>query len=47
MIVQNIEAADMSFYAVYRHYEGDIPDGGATTNLGAFDMVITGAKIDF
>ncbi|MGE3228338.1 MAG: porin [Hyphomicrobium sp.] len=46
-IVQNIEAADMSFYAVYRHYEGDITDGGATTNLDDFDMVITGAKINF
>jgi predicted porin len=46
-VVQNIENADMSLYAVYRHYAGEIEDGGVTTNLDDFDMVITGAKINF
>jgi hypothetical protein len=45
--VQNIENADMSFYALYRHYAGDIVRPGATGDLDDFDMVITGAKINF
>jgi hypothetical protein len=49
-VVQNIEAADMSFYAVYRHFEGDVTAGGSALTTGSideFDMVITGAKINF
>jgi predicted porin len=52
-IIQNIEAADMSLYAMYRHYEGDITVNGNTGSgfvnggLDDFDMVITGAKINF
>jgi predicted porin len=46
-VVQNIESADMSFYAVYRHFDGEFTDAGTPTNLDAFDMVITGAKINF
>ena len=48
-IVQNIESADMSLYALYRHYGGDITanGNGVTGDIDDFDMVITGAKINF
>ena len=50
-IIQNIEAADMSLYAMYRHYEGDVVSNGTsgvtTGGLDDFDMVITGAKLNF
>lgn len=49
-IAQNIESADITFYALYRHAEGDfINKGLAATpgNLDDLDMVITGAKINF
>ncbi|HYD15757.1 MAG TPA: porin [Hyphomicrobium sp.] len=46
-IVQNIENADLSLYAQYRHFDGDFTDAGAKTNLDALDMVITGAKMNF
>ena len=46
-VVQNLEAADMSLYAQYRHFEGDFTKGATKTNLDDFDMVITGAKINF
>ncbi len=53
--VQGIEAADMIIYAVYRHTDGDFKLGtagalgaaGTKVDLDAFDMVITGAKINF
>jgi predicted porin len=56
-IVQNIEAADTSFYLVYEHADGDItgrtgittstgaPNG--KTSLDAFQEVIAGTKINF
>jgi hypothetical protein len=46
-VAQNIENADMTLYALYRHYEGDVTKAAVTANLDAFDMVITGAKINF
>ena len=47
-IAQNVEAADITFYALYRHAEGDfVSKGGVAGNLDDFDMVITGAKINF
>jgi predicted porin len=52
-IIQNLEAADMSLYAVYRHYDGEFVGRGTSSSpaglndLEAFDMVITGAKINF
>jgi broad specificity polyphosphatase/5'/3'-nucleotidase SurE len=48
-IVQNIEAAAMDLYVIYRHAEGDyVKTGAATsTNLDDFDMVISGARIQF
>lgn len=47
-VVQNIEAADMSLYVVYRHAEGDFVDSaGVKRGLDDFDMVISGAKINF
>ncbi len=50
-IIQNLEAADMTLYAMYRHYEGDVVSNGTsgvtTGSLDDFDMVITGAKINF
>lgn len=47
-IVQNIDAAAMDLYVIYRHADGDLTNAaGATANLDAFDMVITGARIQF
>lgn len=46
-IVQNIESADLSLYAQYRHFDGDFRDGSDTTKLDNLDMVITGAKMNF
>jgi predicted porin len=46
-IAQNVENADMTFYALYRHFDGDFSNGKTTSNLDALDMVITGAKINF
>jgi predicted porin len=47
-IVQNIEAADMSLYLVYRHAEGSFLDSAnVRRSLDDFDMVISGAKINF
>jgi hypothetical protein len=46
-IIQNLEGADMSLYAQYRHSDGDITQGATKTGLDDFDMVITGAKINF
>lgn len=47
-VVQNIDAAAMDLYVIYRHAEGDTTNsGGATATLDDFDMVITGARIQF
>ncbi len=51
-VVQNIEAAAMDLYVIYRHTEGDITTGGSVAtatnkSLDAMDMVITGARIQF
>jgi hypothetical protein len=47
-IIQSIDAAAMSLYAVYRHADGNVTNSvGASTNIDNFDMLITGAKIDF
>ncbi len=46
-IVQNIEAADMSLYTLYRHYSGDIETGKGSSSLDDFDMIISGAKLNF
>ncbi len=47
-VVQNIEAAAMDLYAIYRHAEGDFTSaGGVVTTIDDFDMVITGARIQF
>jgi predicted porin len=46
-VAQNIESADLTLYAVYRHYDGEFTNGGDDHDLDAFDMVITGAKINF
>jgi hypothetical protein len=45
-VVQNIEAAAMDLYVMYRHAEGETTkdDFGS---LPEFDMVITGARIQF
>jgi hypothetical protein len=46
--VQNIEAAAMDLYVIYRHAEGDFNDKNNTlTNIDNFDMVISGAMIQF
>ena len=47
-VVQNIEAAAMDLYVMYRHAEGDyVTDKGVNTNIDNFDMVISGARIQF
>jgi predicted porin len=47
-VVQNIENAAMDLYMIYRHSEGDFVDaGGNSIDLDDFDMVITGARIQF
>ena len=46
-VAQNFENADMTLYALYRHFDGDFTSKGAKSNLDAFDMVVTGAKINF
>ena len=47
-IVQNIDAAAMDIYVIYRHAEGDVVNGrNVTTTLDDFDMVMTGARITF
>jgi hypothetical protein len=38
----------MDVYVMYRHADGDITNSiGTTADLDAFDMVITGARIQF
>ncbi len=48
-VVQNIEAAAMDLYVIYRHAEGSYlaPATGAKTNIDDFDMLISGARIQF
>lgn len=47
-VVQNIEAAAMDLYVIYRHAEGDVTTvGSGFKNLDDFDMVISGARIQF
>lgn len=46
-IAQNVEAADITFYALYRHFDGESTQAGVTTDLDGFDLVVTGAKINF
>jgi predicted porin len=47
-VVQNIENAAMDLYVIYRHAEGDVTNGNdLVTSLDDFDMVITGARIQF
>jgi predicted porin len=53
---QNIEAADMTFYLVYQHVDGDVTVGrptaganptGTSTDIDSLQQVIAGAKINF
>ncbi|AGK57720.1 hypothetical protein HYPDE_30228 [Hyphomicrobium denitrificans 1NES1] len=47
-LVQNIDAAAMDLYVMYRHADGDLTNSvNVTADLDAFDMVITGARIQF
>lgn len=49
-VAQNFESADLTLYAVYRHYEGDFEGRGAFAGhneIDDFDVVITGGKINF
>jgi len=45
--VQSIEKAEMVLYSVYRHYSGEIETASVKSDLDDFQMVITGAKINF
>jgi len=46
-VAQKFDSADLTLYAVYRHYEGEFVVAGDKGDLGDFDLVITGAKINF
>jgi predicted porin len=47
-IAQGIEKADLLLYALYRHGSGDyVKTDGTPTKLDDFDMLITGAKMNF
>jgi predicted porin len=48
-VVQNVESAAMDLYVMYRHAEGDYITNaaGAKASLDDFDMVISGARIQF
>jgi hypothetical protein len=47
-VIQNIDAAAMDLYLIYRHAEGDTTDlKGVKTNLDDFDMVMGGGFIRF
>lgn len=46
-LAQHVEAADITFYAIYRHFDGESTQAGVTADLDAFDLVVTGAKINF
>jgi hypothetical protein len=47
-VVQNVEAAAMDLYAIYRHADGDFTNAAGTkVSLDNFDMVIVGALIQF
>jgi len=47
-IAQGIEKADMLLYALYRHGDGEyVKASGALTKLDDFDLVVTGAKMNF
>lgn len=47
-VVQNVEAAAMDLYAIYRHSDGDFTNSvGTKVSLDNFDMVIVGALIQF
>ena len=42
------EFSALDLYAIYRHTEGDVStQNGLSTDLDGFDMVITGARIQF
>lgn len=46
--MQNIKSAAMDLYLIYRHADGEVTDfANATTGLDDFDMVISGARIQF
>lgn len=47
-IVQNVEAAAMDLYVIYRHTEADVSTtAGNKIGIDDFDMVMTGARIQF
>ena len=47
-VVQNIDAAAMDMYLIYRHADGDTTNsGGAKVSIDDFDMLIAGARIQF
>ena len=47
-VVQNIEAASMDLYVIYRHAEGDyLSSANTRVDIDDFDMVISGARIQF
>lgn len=47
-VVQNISSAAMDLYVLYRHAEGDMTSvNGNSRSIDDFDMIITGARIQF
>jgi hypothetical protein len=46
-VVQNIDAAAMDLYVIYRNASGEATTGGVKANLDDLDMVIAGGRIQF
>jgi hypothetical protein len=46
-IVQNIDAAAMDIYVIYRHADGDINFARSSTSIDDFDAVQVGSLIKF
>jgi predicted porin len=46
-VVQSIESAAMDLYIIYRNSSGDFAEAGLKSKFDDFDMVMTGARIQF
>ena len=46
-LVQFLDEANLTMYAIYRHYDGDHRSASNTIDLDPFDTVILGAKFDY
>lgn len=46
-VVQYVDAASMSLWLKYRHFEGELDDGVTTTKLEPIDFLVFGSAINF